>query len=148
MVTGADWPPDEHVRVVEQAIDPKHPIIALTLLQPWRLTRSYKLVVKGEGTYRNRPVIRVHGLPAYSAQSVVESGYEGAPLVLEGADEVEFLIDVERAVVLRWTGFADGEEYETTEFTAIEFDVETDGWRFDPSRLPKPSNQIPKARED
>lgn len=128
----SDWPRDPHARAIEQAIDPRHPIVALALLQPVRLTRSYELVIKGEASYEGRPVIRVRGFPTYSAESVIASGNEDAPVVFEGADEAEFVVDEERGVILRWAGLTDGIEFESVRFTAIDFDVDIDDWCFDP----------------
>jgi hypothetical protein len=111
----------------------RHRDVALALLHPSRLLRGYALRTEGHAEIAGRSAIRLRGLPTYDARAVYESGGEDEPTVCVGADEVEFMVDVERGVVLRWAGFVAGEEYGATTFIDIAFDEMLDERLFDPT---------------
>lgn len=134
-VIGEALPTDRHERAIEDELNPRHAETALGFLRPWRLQRGYALQTGGEGVIAARRALRIRGLPAYDARSVYESGGEAAPSVFAGADAVEFWVDAERGVLLRWSGRIGGEEYQATEITAVAFDEPLDERLFDPATV-------------
>lgn len=121
---------------LSQALHLPHRETALALLAPWRLLHGYTLHIIGNAEVAGRQGVRYRGLPTSDARAVVDSGGEDEPFVYAGADAAEFVVDTERGVLLRWSGYADGEEYAVTAFTTLTFDQEVDNWLFDPELVP------------
>lgn len=126
-------PTDPRARAIEREVAHRHHEVALALLQPRWLLHGYTLLPHGETEVAGRRAVRVDGRPTYDARSIYASGGDEGPNVLEGADKVEFSIDAELGVVLRWAGIASDEEYEATTFTAIAFNERMDDQLFDPT---------------
>lgn len=121
---------------VSRELNPQHRETAFALLEPWRLLRGYTLRAIGAEEVAGRRGVLYRGVPTSDAQAVVASGGEDEPFVYAGAEAAEFVIDAERGVLLRWSGFASGEVYATATFTTIDFDDVLDDWLFDPSLVP------------
>ena len=138
----ASHPPDNHMRVSEQHDERPHFGPATALLSSYSLPGVLHLEVDGRRTSLGREVFLVRGRPRPEAE-------RRGPMVLLGADEVEFGLDAERGV-LHWMEYRlDGEPYQRVGMTAVAFDEDLDAALFgfpDASDFPEEALAVPGER--
>lgn len=137
----ASHPPLNHMRVSEQRDERPHFGPATALLWSHALTGVLLLDVEGRRTALGREVFVVRGRPRPAAE-------RHGPLMLLGADEVEFGLDAERGVLF-WMEYRLGAEpYRRVAMTSVAFDEDLDGRLFEfPEMADFPQEALPVPGE-
>ena len=108
-------------------------------LRPHVLPALFRLEVVGDGALLGRDVIRVRGRARTEAEP-------WPPSVTTGADEVEFAVDAERAVLLLLAARREGRAFRRVTVTSVAFDEEMDDALF--ASPPTSRGSVPPVAPD